>query len=147
MTATSHALIGTIIAAKFPDPVIAIPLALASHFVADMIPHWDEALNRKNKGRNRLLIETAADIALGFALSYSLIYFFFPQTNFFYALAIIFVAQLPDWLMGLYFFFKLEAFKWAYHIGKITNREIDKPWGILTQVFTILLLVFLAQLF
>lgn len=147
MTATAHALIGTVIAAKISDPVIAAPLALASHFVADMIPHWDEALNRKNKGRNRLLIETAADVTLGFALSYTIIYFLFPQTNLLYAFAMILIAQLPDWLMGLYFFFKMKAFRWAYHIGKITNREIDKPWGIITQVFAVSFLVVLALLF
>ena len=49
MTATTHALIGTIIAAKIGNPALAIPIAIASHIAADAIPHWDTATNRKKK--------------------------------------------------------------------------------------------------
>jgi len=147
MTATSHALIGTVIAAKISNPALAIPLALASHFVADMIPHWDEALERKEKGLDRVFIESCADLLLGFALSYTLIFFLFPQTNLLYAFLLIIVAQLPDWLMAPYLFLKINAFKWAYHLGKVTNREVDKPWGIVTQILAVSLLVSLAKIF
>lgn len=39
MTATAHAIIGTVIAAKVGNPVLAVPIALASHIIADAIPH------------------------------------------------------------------------------------------------------------
>lgn len=40
MTGTNHAIFGSLIAAINPDPVFAIPAALASHFVLDSLPHY-----------------------------------------------------------------------------------------------------------
>lgn len=39
MTATNHALSGALIGLSITQPAIALPLALASHFVLDAIPH------------------------------------------------------------------------------------------------------------
>ncbi|MBI2012734.1 hypothetical protein HYS90_02270, partial [Candidatus Curtissbacteria bacterium] len=49
MTATAHALIGASIAAKITNPYLGIPLAIISHFVADLIPHWDAGTNHREK--------------------------------------------------------------------------------------------------
>ncbi len=48
MTATNHAVAGAIIAVYIHEPVLALPLALASHFVLDSLPHIGI------KGYNRL---------------------------------------------------------------------------------------------
>lgn len=40
MTATNHALSGALIGATISQPYLAIPLAFASHFVLDAIPHF-----------------------------------------------------------------------------------------------------------
>lgn len=40
MTATNHALSGALIGLVVMQPLIALPLALASHFVLDAIPHF-----------------------------------------------------------------------------------------------------------
>jgi hypothetical protein len=40
MTATAHVLTGSAIAIIFKKPELAIPLALLSHFVNDMFPHF-----------------------------------------------------------------------------------------------------------
>lgn len=81
MTATGHAVIGTLIAARFGNPFIAIPLALVSHLAADAFPHWDAGTNAKKKTKLRLKIEATIDVLAGFILSYGIIYFFFPTTN------------------------------------------------------------------
>lgn len=39
MTATNHAVTGAVIALVVQKPLLAIPLALLSHFVLDVIPH------------------------------------------------------------------------------------------------------------
>ncbi|HUD10106.1 MAG TPA: hypothetical protein VMR28_00340 [Candidatus Saccharimonadales bacterium] len=39
MTATNHALTGAVIGLSIGNPLLAIPLAFASHFVLDGIPH------------------------------------------------------------------------------------------------------------
>lgn len=146
MTATGHAILGTIIAAKIGNPYLAIPLALASHIAADLIPHWDTATNKDKKGKERVLVETLFDIALGFFLSYVILTLFFPNTNPFYALFIILVAQAFDWLMAPYYFFNinLPPFTWAYHFQKKFDNELDAPWGIITQVAAIILVLLIA---
>ncbi|RJQ26532.1 hypothetical protein C4577_03465 [Candidatus Parcubacteria bacterium] len=44
MLITPHSLTGATIAILVPNPVIAIPLSISSHFVLDIIPHWQETL-------------------------------------------------------------------------------------------------------
>jgi hypothetical protein len=43
MTATNHAITGAIIAVVIDKPVIALPLALLSHFAQDALPHFGYA--------------------------------------------------------------------------------------------------------
>jgi hypothetical protein len=147
MTATSHALIGTIIAAKIGNPALAIPIAIASHIVADAIPHWDTATNRSKKTFRRMFTDSFIDVVLGFVLSYLLIIFLFPATNLAYAVLIIFASQFLDWATALYYFFHLQAFKFVYSFQKLFNHDLDLPWGLVTQIIPVLTLVVLAKLF
>src|SRR5437868_12727087 len=96
MTATSHALVGTVIAAKVGDPLLAIPLALLSHLILDMIPHWDVLTTRKEKGKIRTFIDVCIDGIAALFLSLLLITFVFPGTSHLYALIIVGFALLED---------------------------------------------------
>lgn len=147
MTATSHALIGTIIAAKIGNPALAVPIAIASHIAADAIPHWDTATNRRKKTFKKLFIHSFIDIILGLVLSYFLIIIFFPKTNFNYVLLMIFASQFLDWATAPYYFFKIKAFKWAYSFQKLFDHDLDLPWGLVIQVVLLLLVVILAKIF
>jgi hypothetical protein len=44
MTATNHALTGAIIASVVGQPLLALPLAFASHFLLDSLPHYGEGV-------------------------------------------------------------------------------------------------------
>lgn len=145
MTATAHAILGTVIAAKIGNPIFAVPIALASHFAADLIPHWDVGTNRHKKTKKKLIIESASDVLLSFVVSYGIIFFIFPQTDFFYAFLILIIAQLPDWLMAPYYFFGIREFKWAYLIGKNINKDLDLPWGLINQIAILAAVVYLAK--
>lgn len=147
MTATGHAIIGTIIAAKIGNPALAVPIAIASHIAFDAIPHWDTATNRRKKSFKKLFIDSSIDVILGFILSYLLIVLFFPKTNIAYAFLMIIASQFPDWATAPYYFFKIKAFKWAYSFQKLFDRDLDAPWGIVTQVILLLVLVALAKVF
>jgi hypothetical protein len=149
MTATGHALIGTVIAAKVGNPALAIPIAIASHFLADTIPHWDTGYNRERESKKRFVIESAADVGLGFVLSYALIALFFPTTNLLYAFLMIIMAQLPDWLTVPYLFlnWNFPPFTWIYDFQKKFDSSIGLPWGIITQVIAVIVLVLLAKIF
>lgn len=147
MTATGHAVIGVVIAAVFPNPVIGIPLALASHVAADAFPHWDIGTNRSKKPRRRFVIEAFADLGISFILPYFLIMYFFPQTNLFYAYTCVIAAQFLDWASAPWVFLKIEhpsIFKSFYMFQKKFDNRLDKPWGIIGQVGILFLLVAIA---
>jgi len=57
MTATAHALIGASLAVKIINPIFGIPLAILSHFIADLVPHWDAGTNHKQKSLARPLVD------------------------------------------------------------------------------------------
>jgi len=149
MTATAHALIGTVIAAKLGNPALAIPIALGSHFLADAIPHWDTAYHRKQKSKSRLITTSFIDLVLGFILAWALIVFLFPSTNLTYAFIIIIVAQLPDWLTLPYLFLNLNfpPFSSIYHFQKKFDTHLGLPWGIVSQVAAVGGLIIFAKVF
>ena len=149
MTATGHALIGTVIAAKVGNPTLAIPIAIASHFLADALPHWDTGTNKTTKSKRLFLIESFFDVLLGFILSWLLIVWIFPSTNLGYAFLIIIMAQLPDWLTAPYLFFNMKFFPFAniYHFQKKFDTTLGLPWGFVNQVVVILALIFIGRYF
>lgn len=149
MTATGHAVIGTVIAAKFSNPALAIPLAVASHFLADWIPHWDSGTNEPKKGRARVRFEAYFDVIIGFIVSYAILVMFFPNTDLFYAFIIIIASQSLDWITAPYYFFHIDKppFNWSYRLQKMFDHEMDAPWGIIIQIAILALLIFLAKIF
>lgn len=149
MTATGHALVGTVIAAKVGNPALAIPIALASHFLCDALPHWDTGHGRENQTKTRFVTATVIDVLLSFILAYLLIVLFFPATNLLYAFIIIIICQLPDWLTVPYLFlnWKFAPFNWIYEIQKRFDSSIGLPWGFVNQVVAIIALIVLAKVF
>lgn len=149
MTATAHALVGTVIAAKVGNPALAIPIALASHFLCDALPHWDTGHGREKQTKARFVTASAIDVILGFVLAYLLIIFFFPTTNLLYAFLIIIICQLPDWLTIPYLFLDWDfaPFNWAYEIQKRFDSSIGLPWGFINQATAIIALIVLAKIF
>lgn len=61
MTATNHALTGTVIALVVKQPLLAIPLAFLSHFVLDMILH----LEGRDLPKEWVLRVIGADLLIG----------------------------------------------------------------------------------
>ena len=136
MTATAHALVGGAIAAYIPNPAIGIPLALASHPVLDMIPHWDFGRGWRNKSKALFLSESLFDLGVGLVSSYLI---FGQYINFTYFLAVVFASLVFDILMAPYWFFKwrFPPFSWAYLIQSNINCKAKLPWGIFTQAITV----------
>lgn len=149
MTATGHAVIGTVIAAKIGNPALAIPLAIVSHLAADAFPHWDTATNGGRKNPQKLLVNSFVDVSFSFVLSLAIFTYVFPHINPIYGLLIVVSSQLLDWLTAPYYFFniKLPPFTWTYKLQKIFDNELDKPWGIINQVGILALLLLLAKIF
>lgn len=57
MTGVNHALTGIAIAVLVQRPEVAVPLALLSHFVLDMIPHGVVEVYKRRQFRNYLILE------------------------------------------------------------------------------------------
>lgn len=140
MTATAHALIGASLAVKFTTPQIGIPLAIISHFVADLIPHWDAGTNHRQKSLNRIKVEATFDVLLGFALSFLI---FRNLVDPIYLFVMIIAAQLPDWIEApsWLFGFKVPPFSWLDWLGHKLQTRLQLPWGLVTQVVVVGLLL------
>lgn len=153
MTATGHALVAALIAAKFTNPYIALPLSFASHFACDVLPHWDSGTHRREKSKNRFIMEAVLDVIIGFIAAFVLYNMVTTDRNYMFLFLAIISAQLPDWIMAPYLIFgsqgKLFAWsKWMYTLQHKFNSRLDQPWGVITQVLTVVLLyIFLFKIF
>ncbi len=143
MTATGHALVATLIAAKFHNPYIALPLSFVSHFVCDAIPHWDEGTHWREKSRKDLLYESVFDVSLSIVVSMLSYSFLFHQQNYIFLLVNVFLSQLPDYITAPYLIFRnLGPFttiaRTSYELQHRLNRRLDKPMGIITTAATVI---------
>jgi hypothetical protein len=164
MTLTTHAIVGAAVASVVPThPVLAFSLGFCSHFLVDMIPHWDYELgsfeqDEKNPldcdmkiGRSFFvdLCKIGADFLLGFVL----VFLFFGALGnqtldtvlFFGALG----AVTPDALQFLYFKWKhqpLTALQ-KFHLKIQHHLENNHFLGRLIQISLIVAVVLLEKAF
>lgn len=140
MTATTHALIGGAIAAAIPNPAIGIPLSAISHPIVDMIPHWDFGLGWKKKSKALIFFQSFGDLVLGVSLTFII---FGNTTNHLYLLISILISESWDILQMPYLLFNWKFFPFSafYDFGHYTNRKAKMPWGVLSQVATVIGLV------
>lgn len=95
MTATNHALTGAVIGLVVGQPLIAVPAALASHFVCDALPHFwfslpDEVLLKRKFFPKYLTADAGLCVILVILLA-----IFQPQ-HWLLAAVCAFIATSPD---------------------------------------------------
>lgn len=99
MLSVSHALTGAIIAQKVQNPILYIPLVLASHYLEDWILHWDVGTGLSNGTRKRstaMLLELI-DLALAGVLV--ILFFQMGKTGIqYHAFFGAFFGLLPDFI-------------------------------------------------
>lgn len=140
MLVTSHALIGAALAKLIPNPWLGYPLALLSHFAADLTPHWDFRTRKTNRSILNTIIISLADAFIGFLLGWLI---FKSKINNFYLFSMMFMAQLPDWLEAPYLIFNWQ-FPPFSTIKKLQSRlhyKLDLPWGLIIQISLIILII------
>lgn len=70
MTASNHVLTGVLVATALKEPILALPAALASHFVIDSLPHWNYWLpNQRQFKRWAIYADMILSLALLLTLS------------------------------------------------------------------------------
>lgn len=137
-------LIGAAIATHIPNPFIAIPLAFASHFILETVPHWNPHLNTETKKfgapTKRSTIITAIDSSVALVSGSVIAWQALPNSGLsILILACCLVAVLPDILEGPYFFLRMRAGwvkKWIA-FQKSFQNDTTPIWGLLTQILTI----------
>lgn len=145
MLETPHVLVGATIASKIPNPLISIPLSLASHFVLERIPHWNPHLNTEKEKYGRItkktkifvIIDSTLALILGISIALTKSSNFWQITNYLFCC---FFAILPDIVEAPYFFLNIEnplIKKWI-NFQKSIQVDVSPIPGILTQLLTII---------
>ena len=106
MLETPHVVVGAAIAYHVPNPLIAIPLAFASHFVLEKVPHWNPHLNTELKKYGKVTSQSTkiviADVTLSLIAGFYIASLVLP--NYAHAATILlacFASVLPDEFIAL----------------------------------------------
>lgn len=134
MTGSNHVVAGAIIAASVSQPVAAIPLALASHFVMDALPHYGDNTGRSWLSRHfHYILALDAFICAAFFLSILII----QPAHWLLLVICAAIAVSPDFLWLPYYLADLKGqvrhesrlaklFKWI--------QWGERPWGIYIEI-------------
>ncbi len=153
MVLSAHAIIGGAIGSIMKnDPILAVVYGFLSHFILDMIPHWDYPIRSKfinpdkaNKSLNKLDIANDIssifiDIVIGLGVSY-LLYGGGGNLIWFYGAC---AAMLPDFLQFVYGLWP-EGLSILQRFHKYAHSDLklnDKPLlGVSSQIIIIFILV------
>lgn len=145
MLSTPHIVTGIAIASKTTNPLIGIPLSFMSHFVLDMVPHWNPHLNTEMRTYGKITRQSKtiiiADTVIGAAIVLVATVTAKSPEAAFLSFACASAAILPDALEAPYFFLHWKTtfiMKWIA-FQKALQSDANMFWGTLTQIITILL--------
>lgn len=138
MLETPHVALGVAIAVAIPNPLISIPLAFASHFVLDMVPHWNPHINTEMKKYGKLTNPTLLIITVDLVLAVILTIFVAKSNPYIYIAS--FMSILPDIAEGPYFLFgwRNRYLDIVLRFQRSIQANANIFWGLLTQVLIIL---------
>ena len=129
MLETPHALVGLVVAATLPNPWISLPLAFLSHFLVDMLPHW----NWEPDTRPLSLLGIVLDLIL---LEILTVYFVAHSPQPMILAAGSFFAILPDLLEAphIFFGFNNRYLQKLFQFQKSIQSKVPVLPGIITQL-------------
>jgi hypothetical protein len=141
---TPHVVVGAAIATKIANPLIAIPLALGSHFVLEKVPHWNPHLTTEKKKYGKVtkkstqtvILDASTALILGGLIASRAL----PNTQ--HAITILlscFAAVLPDVVEAPYFFLNSKnkfIQRWIVLQKKLQSDTSIVP-GLATQFITV----------
>jgi len=143
MLDASHALVGASLAKLIPNPYFGLPISLASHFLTDLLPHWDLRTRKTKRSKPKIVAYSLTDAFIGYFLGYLLFANSVPLP---YLAAMMFVSQLPDWIEAPYHIFdwNFPPFSSIKQLQSRLHYKLDLPWGLIWQVLLVLSLVILS---
>ena len=152
MLETPHAVVGAAIAAQIPNPAIAIPLAFASHFLLDKMPHWNPHLRTElrttGKVSNKSTLIIAVDVLIATISTLAIAYQASSNsTHTITILAAALAAILPDIVEGPYFFLGIKSKiveKWLKFQSSIQFDVAPLP-GVVIQICVVIVALAIAS--
>lgn len=144
MLETPHVAVAAAIATKIPNPFLAIPLAFASHFVLETVPHWNPHIVTETKKygspTQKSITIIAIDVTLALVTGGLIAWDALPDRG--HAMTILaasFASVLPDLIESPYFFLHMRNnfLKSWINFQKSLQNDIQPFWGIITQLATI----------
>ncbi|MFB5608330.1 MAG: hypothetical protein ACE5RG_09565, partial [Candidatus Nitrosomaritimum yanchengensis] len=136
---TPHALVGMAIATKIPNPLISIPLAFTSHFILDMVPHWNPHINTELKKHGKITNKSVSIIvgdlfiagASTLAISSSV-----NDVNMYVLIIAAAAAIMPDAIEAPYFFLKSRNKLLLKYVKFQKSIQVDADFwpGVVTQI-------------
>lgn len=141
MTGFNHGLVGGLIGKLVPFP-LSLPVALASHFLLDMLPHYGIEQSERNKSKFWKVFFTIDVLAtLGLAI-YAI------NTRHYVMFLGGLLATAPDYLwVGKVV--KSRSFDLSNHSNRFTRwhaniQRYERPWGIWIEIPLSLILVYIV---
>ena len=128
MLETPHSLIGGAIGAATGNPYAAAVLGTGSHFVGDLVPHWNPEVPIQSKPLYALVIADFM-VAEGLVVAF---WFWFPNHP---EVAIgAFCGTLPDIILGIRYTFRIRWLRRYQDIHKKLNVELPIQYGLWPQL-------------
>ncbi len=141
MLLTPHTIVGIAIATAIPNPYIAVPTAIAFHFIGDLVPHWDYC-RKSHEGvvDKQYPLKVMADLSLGIGIGlFFTFYFLWQMKNPGMALNVFLCgicSVLPDAITAPIIFDEN-----AKGLPRLMLKIQDKihfsaplPWGLISQI-------------
>lgn len=137
MLTTPHLLVGAAIGSQFHNPYIVVPVAVASHFVLDGIPHLMGIVEVHDLDKKDLVL-VASDVILGISLVYILSHSSVDPGMIYLGA---FSAMVPDFHHSFQALFGPNRLKkyTSFHLRFHYKKKMSLLPGIATQVLTVLL--------
>ena len=144
MLTTAHAVTGATIGVLVPNPWVAVPLAIGSHFILDRVPHWQETLAPYTP-THKTYVRIPIDLTLSLILV-TIVASWHPSAALSVWLGAVF-ANAPDLdtftiiMPHLRQGFIARFYQWHSDI----QRETSSMWGVATQVGLVIACIGLLQ--
>ncbi|MBI2007207.1 MAG: hypothetical protein HYS83_00660 [Candidatus Blackburnbacteria bacterium] len=140
-----HTIVGAAIAVKVGNPALALPLALASHFVLDPIPHWNPHLYTELKKDGRVSKNSklfmVGDVLLSLAAGLFIAFQMLPNIALFITVILgAFVAVFPDVIKAPFYLFGVKNPLLVRYVNaeRSIQGETNIPaFGLFTQLLVV----------
>jgi hypothetical protein len=141
VTATNHAVTGALIATLIKQPLAAVPIAFASHFVLDALPHFgiheEDIFKRNHSWQFKTILIT--DLVLASLVGITLLIVLASEVSFWVLTACMFAAVSPDLIWGVRFFREIKTKIYKPPKDLFSRLHLGIQWsqtpsGVITEV-------------